>query len=278
MSTITQLHPPFDKLLSEIESTLVHCELEHQNKIPTQNKSWPDGWSGELVDSASSIRKCVHVIRMAKTAILKGEINGDYLRRSWENVNTKIEAAPPSDDSPSNWNAWTTKADKARRKIIKSVGTKWRKERRSGLTEAVQKRDQLYEDNKLKKYIQKILGTYKPRTGQVLLIRDPTTGAPSLLTDPEQIKASETEVMNTWMGNNRRRWFMSPGARLPDHPTLADNPEKDGRAAVHYKTTTLGKARKNGPCQRHSTQCSKLHELNTLNSPTDRYGLMHMET
>ena len=36
MNTITQLHPPFDKLLSEIESTLVHCELEHQNKIPTQ--------------------------------------------------------------------------------------------------------------------------------------------------------------------------------------------------------------------------------------------------
>ena len=31
--------------------------------------------------------------------------------------------------------------------------------------------------------------------------------------------------MNTWMGNNRKRWFMSAGARLPDHPTLADDPE-----------------------------------------------------
>ena len=79
-NTTPQNHLPFDKLLSEIESTLVQCELEHQNKIPTQNKSWPNGWSGELVDSASAIRKCVHVIRMAKTAIAKGEINRDYHR------------------------------------------------------------------------------------------------------------------------------------------------------------------------------------------------------
>ena len=93
--TTSQHHLPFDKLLSEIESTFVQCELEHQNKIPTQNKSWPNGWSGELVDSASAIRKCVHVIRIAKTAIAKGVINGDYLRKSWENVNEKIETAPP---------------------------------------------------------------------------------------------------------------------------------------------------------------------------------------
>ena len=153
--TTTQQNLPFDKLLSEIESTFVQCELEHQNKIPTQNKSWPNGWSDELVDSASAIRKCVHVIRMARTAIAKGVINGDYLRKSWENVNEKIEAAPPLDNNPSNWHAWTRKANIARRILIKNVGTKWRKERRTGLTEAVQKRDQLYEDNKLKKYIKK---------------------------------------------------------------------------------------------------------------------------
>jgi hypothetical protein len=85
---------------------------------------------------------------MAKTAIAKGETDGDYLRRSWENVNEKIEAAPPLDDNPSNWNAWTKKANIARRILTKSVGTKWRKGRRTGPTEAVKKRAQLYEGNK----------------------------------------------------------------------------------------------------------------------------------
>ena len=123
-NTTSQHHLPFDELLSEIELTLVQCELEHQNKAPTQSKSWPNGWSDELVDSASAIRKCVHVIRMAKAAVATGEINGDYLRKSWENVNNKIEAAPPLDDNPSSWHTWTKKADTERRALIKNMGTK----------------------------------------------------------------------------------------------------------------------------------------------------------
>ena len=38
-TTTSQHHLPFDELLSEIELTLVQCELEHQNETPTQNKS-----------------------------------------------------------------------------------------------------------------------------------------------------------------------------------------------------------------------------------------------
>jgi hypothetical protein len=127
---------------------------------------------------------------MTNDAVKKGEIRGDYLRKSWELTKGIVDVTPPLNDEIVEWQRWAEKADSARKTKIREVGVKWRKERRTGLTEAVQKRDQLYEDNKLKRYIQKILGTYKPRTGQVLLIRDPITGAPSLLTDPEEIKTT----------------------------------------------------------------------------------------
>ena len=228
----------FDALLADVESSLLQCELGLCKKIPTHTPSWPDGWSDDLVDAASSLRACTHVLRMARKGIREETVDGDYLRASWATTGNHIQVLPPADDNIVSWTHWVRDADKARKSAIRETGVKWRKERRAALTDAVQKRDQLYEDNKVKRYIQKIIGTNKSRSGQVLLVRDPITGTPALLTDPEAIKASETKVMNEWMGHGRKRWFLSPGATLTDHPTLADTKEGWARRRTLQRDTS----------------------------------------
>ena len=119
---------------------------------------------------------------------------------------------------------WLGALEKYRVSERNALHPTWRKARRAELTARVRERDQLYKDHKFKQLIKRTLGVARSGMGTELLVRDPVTGAPKVLNDPDEIKESETEIMEDWMGLGRSRWLISAGATQVDHPTLVDTP------------------------------------------------------
>jgi hypothetical protein len=86
--------------------------------------------------------------------------------------------------------ALARKANKQR----KDTTTTWRKEQREQISEGVQKRDRLYDGNKIKRFIRHIIGGGTSSPGTELIARDKQTGAPRIITDPAEIKESEARL------------------------------------------------------------------------------------
>jgi hypothetical protein len=136
----------------------------------------------------------------------------------------------------------------------------WRKEERTKISEGVQRRDKLFEDNALKRFIRRILGTGASSSGTELIVRDKITGAPRIITDPEEIKESETCVMEEWMGLGRVGDGSYPTTPKPRTTPRWQTLKQEETNERNYNTTHKTGKPIIGVCQGYSTEYSRRRE------------------
>ena len=131
-------------------------------------------------------------------------------------------------DSDIRWAEWILHIKEICNGALKLLHGRIRREERKNQTAMCKKKHQLYEDNKLGKYIKFALNE-RGSTGmaQQLTIRDPDTGVPSLIHDPKVIKSLLREGMQNHLGAaSRKKWFINNSETgKVNHPTLADTEE-----------------------------------------------------
>ena len=224
-------------MMEKIEHCLVDAEAELRPTQKPKSCKRPNISSPQLVEKAVSARRTYHLIRMIRQMIEKDDLNLTYITRTWDRLCVQFATLPEMELTTLEWSAWTDKLEKTVYKVRQNMTIEWRKEERKKISEGVQRRDKLFEDNALKRFIRRILGTGASSSGTELIVRDKITGAPRIITDPEEIKESETCVMEQWMGLGRRRWFISDNAKTTDHPTLADTETgRSKRKELQYDT------------------------------------------
>ena len=126
--------------------------------------------------------------------------------------------------------------------LLSSLHGKKREQRRAFISCIAAKRQQQYKDGKLRQYIRSVLQLAgSGGLPKVILTRDPVTRVPILLTEPDDIRKSERDVMDEWLGRNRDRDFIRDKiASKVDHPTFADNPTaRLRRVKIQYATEPI---------------------------------------
>ena len=233
---VTKTKMELNEMMEIIEHCMTDAEQALRPKQGPKSAKRPDISSPELVARAVGLRRTYHLIRMIRKMIEEDNINTTYIHNTWNRIPVKLMELPAADTNE-KWAIWVETLTKKADRQCKDTTTTWRKEQREQISEGVQKRDKLFDDNKIKRFIRRILGGGASSSGTELIVRDKQTGAPRIITDPTEIKESETAVMEEWMGLGRSRWFISKSAKTTDHPTLADTDSgKETRKKLQYDT------------------------------------------